>query len=185
MPEINIRPAISSDINEIIQFDHAVETSRVMQIERSKELEDFRVTFRETRLPRSVQVRYPRPPNDLKDEWQKKAVILVALLRSQLVGYTAIEVVGMNTVAWITDLVVNMPFRRKGIGSALLLAAQNWSERHKISKMILEVLPKNEAGINLARKAGLEFCGFNDYYFPNQEVALFLDAILKDNFDHV
>jgi GNAT superfamily N-acetyltransferase len=179
MPEVHIRPAMSSDINEIIQFDHAGETNYVWQMDRSKEDEDFRISFRQMRLPRSVQIRYPRSPELLKNDWQKKAVILVASLKSQLVGYAAIDFTGSNTVAWITDLVVNYPFRRKGIGSALMIAAQDWALRHRVQKMIIEVQPKNHPGISLAKKAGLEFCGYNDYYFASQDLALFFGCLLR------
>lgn len=179
MPEVHIRPAMSSDINEIIQFDHAVETNYVMQIDHAREMDDFRISFRQVRLPRSVQIKYPRSPEHFKDDWQKKAVILIASIKSQLVGYAAIDFEGSNTIAWITDLVVNYPFRRKGVGSALMIAAQDWALRHGLQKIVIEIQPKNHAGISLARKAGLEFCGYNDYYFPSQDVALFFGCLIR------
>lgn len=179
MAEVHIRPAMSGDINEIIHFDHAVETNYVWQTDRSIESDDFRVSFRQTRLPRSVQNRYPRSPEHLKDDWQKRTVILVASLASQLAGYMIIDASESNLVAWITDLVVNYPFRRQGVGSALMIAAQDWALRHRMEKLIIEVQPKNHAGISLARKAGLEFCGYNDYYFANQDLALFFGCLIR------
>jgi len=45
--------------------------------------------------------------------------------------------------------------------------------------MMLEMQAKNHAGISLARKLGYDFCGFNDHYFANHDIAVFFTYILK------
>ena len=46
-------------------------------------------------------------------------------------------------------------------------------------RLVLEVISKNQPGIRLAQKFGFEFCGYNDQYYPNQDVALFFGRALK------
>jgi RimJ/RimL family protein N-acetyltransferase len=45
--------------------------------------------------------------------------------------------------------------------------------------MILEMQSKNHPYIRLAQKFGYEFCGYNDQYYPTQDVALFFGKALK------
>ncbi len=75
---------------------------------------------------------------------------------------------------WVTDLVVDPSLRRQGIGSALLLAAQEWSAgRPDSRRLVLEIQPKNHPAVNLAQKLGFDFCGYNDHYFANHDLAIF------------
>jgi RimJ/RimL family protein N-acetyltransferase len=38
---------------------------------------------------------------------------------------------------------------------------------------------KNHPAIQLAHKLGFEFCGYNDHYFSNQDIALFFSRPLR------
>jgi RimJ/RimL family protein N-acetyltransferase len=38
---------------------------------------------------------------------------------------------------------------------------------------------KNQAYIRLAQKFGYDFCGYNDQYYPTQDVALFFGRAVK------
>jgi RimJ/RimL family protein N-acetyltransferase len=44
---------------------------------------------------------------------------------------------------------------------------------------VLETQSKNHPCIRLAQKFGYEFCGYNDRYYPTQDVALFFGRALK------
>jgi RimJ/RimL family protein N-acetyltransferase len=41
------------------------------------------------------------------------------------------------------------------------------------------VQSKNVPAIRLAQKSGFEFCGYNDQYYLNKDVALFFAKVLK------
>jgi RimJ/RimL family protein N-acetyltransferase len=43
----------------------------------------------------------------------------------------------------------------------------------------MEMQSKNVAAIRLAQKSGFEFCGYNDQYYLNKDVALFFAKVLK------
>ena len=69
--------------------------------------------------------------------------------------------------------------RLKGIGTALVLAAQNWSMQRMNRRITMEIPSKNYPAIKLAMKLGFEFSGYNDAYYPNKDIALFFSRFMK------
>ena len=69
MPEIEIRPATVDDIPTLTGLDHSYASDYVWQMEIQRDEHQVGVIFREARLPRSVQVMYPRSPKALIEEW--------------------------------------------------------------------------------------------------------------------
>jgi len=173
MPEIDIRPAIATDIKALVAIDHNYSTDYVWQMEIQAEEEKIGVNFREIRLPRSVRVEYPRPVRVLPDEWTQRSGLLVARLEEEIVGYISINLNIAPITAWVTDLAVGRRHRRQGIATTLLLAAQEWGEDHECQRIVLEMQPKNHAAIHLVQKLGFDFCGYNDRYYANHDIGLF------------
>ena len=179
MPEIQIRPAIASDIPALMAIDHNYSSDFVWQMEIQSEEAHVGVSFRQIRLPRSVRVEYPRLPKQLEQDWTGRAGLLVALLGEVPVGYISLMLNIAPVTAWATDLVVVRRVRRQGIGSALLLAAQEWGGTHDCRRMVLEMQPKNYPAIQIAQKLGFDFCGYNDRYYANHDIALFFAKGLR------
>ncbi len=180
MPEIEVRPAIASDIPLLIALDHHYTSDQVWQMELRSRDEESRVEeqvrtvfFRQVRLPHSVRVEYPRSPRSLANDWTSRSGILVAVLTEKPIGYASLALnLGLHTT-WITDLAVDRPLRRQGIGSALILAGLEWANNMASQNLILEMQPKNHPAIQMALKLGFEFCGFNDRYYNNHEIGIF------------
>jgi GNAT superfamily N-acetyltransferase len=135
--------------------------------------QQVQVSFREIRLPRSVQHAYPRDSMKLADEWERKSGILVALHDEQPIGYVCMINGMVADSTWVTDLAVIRRLRRQGIGTALLLAAQEWASQQNTLQTIVEMQSKNYPAICLVQKLGFDFCGYSDRYYPNQDIALF------------
>jgi ribosomal protein S18 acetylase RimI-like enzyme len=177
MPAIEIRPAKEEDISTITQFDHSYTTDHVWQMDRQLEMDteepQFGAFFRKVRLPRSVHVDYPRNPKLLVEDWNLRSALLVAVLNDEVVGYTSLAQNNAISTIWMTDLIVTTTLRRHGIGSALVLAALEWSGTHPYCRrLVLEMQPKNHPAIRLAQKMRFEFCGYNDHYYSNNDIAL-------------
>ena len=179
MAVFEIRPAVANDIPRLIALDHSTTSDYVWQLELRRETAQVSATFREVRLPRTVDVKYPRDPSALSDEWKRRDAVLVATKDDILVGYACAAEEQASAVAWVTDLVVMSEFRRKGAASALLTATQDWALERGVRRLILEMMSKNQACIRLAQKFGYEFCGYNDHYYPTQDVTLFFGRALK------
>lgn len=185
MPEIEIRPAIDKDIPLLAALDHNYVSDFVWQMEIRRdeaglsEASQIQVGFREIRLPRSVRVEYPRPSQRLLVDWKERHGLLVALLDGEPVGYVSMMLGIAPLTAWITDVIVKRRLRRQGIGSALLLAAQEWGIQQECRTLVLEMQSKNYPAIKLAQKLGFDFCGYNDRYFVNHDIAIFFGRSVR------
>jgi ribosomal protein S18 acetylase RimI-like enzyme len=179
MPPFEIRPASSNDFTRLMAMDHSCFSDYVWQLELRREAGQITSSFREVRLPRSVTVRYPRDPLSLSEQWNKRDGLLVATDQALPVGYLGMLEDRTSALVRVTDMVVSPERRRQGVASSLLTAAQSWVMDRGIQRMILEMQSKNYPYIRLAQKFGYEFCGYNDQYYPTQDVALFFGRALK------
>lgn len=179
MPEVEIRPAVVSDLPLLSNLEHHYQTQRVWQMERAIADGQVRIQFREISLPRSIRVDYPHQPNLVHGNHSDYSVLLAAILNNTPVGYITIWEQLASGAAWIRDLVVREKNRRQGIASGLIFAGQEWASRKRYKRMIIEMQSKNYPGIQLARKLGFEFCGYNDNYFDNQDIAILFSKPIK------
>lgn len=179
MPEIEIRPALTTDLSVLAAIEHSSRTDYVWQMDRSFEVGQLAVSFREIRLPRSIRIDYPHSHDQIVEGWKKAAGILMAVLGGEPVGYVSINDHIAPRTAWVMDLAVSEHHRRQGIASALLLSAQNWASQRRMRHIVLEMQSKNNAAMRLAMKLGFEFCGYHDQYFANQDIALFFSRPLR------
>jgi GNAT superfamily N-acetyltransferase len=178
MPAIDIRSAISSDIPHLIRFDHSVETSHVMQMESVFSNGNIDISFKETRLPRSLVLPYPKPVEPMVNSWTKHGLFLVARLEVKLVGYLILDISEDIKSGLVTDLVVDLSSRRLGIASGLLISTRNWLKKKGIRRENLVLQAKNHAGISLARKLKMDYCGYLDHYYTNRDTAIFFTTVL-------
>jgi len=147
MPQIEIRPAISSDIPLLMKIEPDCSTTHVWQMDYNSEPGQIGVSFREIRLPRPVRLEYPRSLSSMPDTWLQKDLFLVAAMGDQLVGFVTLVVDRETHTAKIADLVVAEKLRRQGIGTALVFACHEWSSKQK--------LRPHDVG-----DAGQESCGY-------------------------
>lgn len=180
MPAIEIRAANALDIADMIKLDHNYTTDHVWQMDLEKENGEIGIRFREVRLPRSVQVDYPRSQTLLVDDWSQRSGLLVALHEEKIVGYVSLKRDVSPNATWMTDLVVSKPLRRQGIGSTLVLAAQEWViNQTDNNKLLLELQSKNYPAICLSHKLGFDFSGYDDRHFKNNDIAIFFAKWLR------
>lgn len=173
MPRIEIRPSLVSDLEALLALERDYVTQYVRQIEiESDEDETLTVSLRRVRLPRPTRVDYPRNRQQLLDEWGRCDGLLVAEMEEQLVGYISLTLKLPNTV-WINDLVVGRPVRHQGIARALVFAAEEWALTKEQKRMVLEMQSRNDPAVQMAQRIGFDFCGFQESYYSNGDVALF------------
>jgi ribosomal protein S18 acetylase RimI-like enzyme len=179
MPEITIRSLKSEDIESLKAFEHGYHTDYVWQMSQDIDVDETKTIFRRVRLPRKVFVSYPRQRQLIFDRIEEAEAFLVAQLGDRLVGYMKIITDEASSVARVTDLVVSASIRRQGIASGLLLAGLNLAINRHYRILTLEIQSKNDPAIRMAVKLGFTFCGFSDYHFPNQELAMFYSRFAR------
>ncbi len=173
MAEVQIRNAVATDIKIVMNFDHSSKSDYVWQFDLQHGEDQVGAIFREIRLPRSITIRYPKSISTLPDEWNRHCGMIVAVVEKGVCGYLRLTDFVVPETSWIIDLVVEPGFRRKGIAKSLILAAQGWAVEQQKNRVIIEMSAKNHPAINLVRKMGYEFSGYNDNYYSSNDVALF------------
>lgn len=169
-----IRAATPEDILRCLQLDHSLETQIVWQMKLQESDQLIQASFETLRLPRPIRVEYPRNPQELKLALAKGEGVLVAESEDILLGYVQIQANSADQSAWIPNLVVDEPWRRRQIGRALYDQACVWAvQLHKAHHMMLETTTRSYPAIRFMLARGLSFCGFNDRYYASQDIAVF------------
>ncbi len=177
--DIKFRSAMSTDIIRLVGLNHTSNSDYVWQLDLDKSEGEINVILREVRLPRSVQVQYPRNHLSLSDEWRKNAHTLVALSKGAPIAYIRFREQATAESVWIIDLVIATEARKKGVATELIHYVENWAIDRKHRQLFIEMSSKNHPAISLAKKMGFEFSGYNDHYYATQDVALFFGKLLK------
>lgn len=177
---MRIRKAELPDLNQCLLLDHSYETQYVWQLYLSDNSDGGRnITFRTVKLPRPMHVQYPRSTDSVLADWQSEACVLVAEEGDQVLGYLDLKVEEWNEMGWLNHLAVRRNHRRLGLGSALLRSGMEWAEHRRLRTVMLEVQTKNHPTISFLQKHGFVFCGYNDRYYSNQDIALFFSLTLR------
>jgi len=172
MPEIEIRPTISTDLARLSALDHTIETDYVWQLDLHRETAQVQVDLHEVRLPRSVRLEHPRAATDLADTWHTRPMFS-AMIGMEAVAYIRFTDVIIPHAVWITDVVVGRPLRRQGLAHKLIGSVEEWGIQKALRRVVVEIQSKNQPAIHMILKMGFEFCGYNDQYYASRDVALF------------
>jgi len=169
---IEIRNTVSTDLARLAALDHSVNTDYVWQLALEHSNVQIDVSFREVRLPRTIKIDHPRSASDLADTWHIRPMFS-AMNGMEAIAYIRFTEKIVTHAVWITDLVVGKPYRGQGIGQKLIKSVEDWGSEHGLRKSMIEIQSKNAPAINMARKLGYEFSGYNDQYYATRDVALF------------
>jgi ribosomal protein S18 acetylase RimI-like enzyme len=179
MPEIEIRSIVEKDLTALWAFEHGYYSEYVWQMNLDAEPQVKRVEFRLVRLPRRIFVAYPRQKEMIFANWDQSEAFLVAHLSGRAVGYADITTNNPADEVRVHNLVVSSPMRRQGIASGLLVALMNLCSNRSMHHLLLPLQSKNGPAIQMAQKLGFEFYGYQDHYFPNQDLALFFHRYIR------
>ena len=168
-----IRPAELTDLKACLEIDHSYVTNHVWQMEEKEGKGRVTVIFHTARLPRSMRVKYPKDYDNLLASWRRGECFMVAEEGGEVRGYLDLSVQAWHLTGWIDHLAVAKDYRRQGVGTALLKKAAEWGRQRGLGKLMLEIQTKNYPAICFCQKNGFAFCGFNDRYYTNQDIALF------------
>jgi len=159
------------------RLDHSYQTAFVWQMDARQDGDDTLIRFRTIRLPRTIHAAYPRDAQALLRSWVVRDCFLVAAVDDIVLGYVNMRVDALRQ-GWLNDLVVGASLRRRRIGSALLEQAMRWASLHDLRALTIETQTKNYPAISFAQSKGFVFCGYNDHYYANQDIALFFSKRL-------
>jgi ribosomal protein S18 acetylase RimI-like enzyme len=176
-----IRDAIEADIEACLILDHSYETDYVWQMTISPQAESWQIIFKKERLPRSNEILYPIDETRLRLALPPEMCYLVAAGKDEpiMLGYLTMRPQVVHQIALIQDIIVSRQFRKHGVGSRLLAVARRWAQEHGAQQLLVETRTRNYPAIEFLQSQGLSFCGFNDQYFRNQDIAVFFGQSLR------
>jgi ribosomal protein S18 acetylase RimI-like enzyme len=174
-----VRPAVLADLNACLSLDHGCDTHHVWQMKVQEVESEVSVAFQTARLPREMRVDYPRNLDQLVEDWQRSEGFLVAEVDNEVRGYVDLIIRPWQQTGWVANLAVDRGYRQRGIGSVLMRHARHWAREQGLQVILAEATTKNYPALCFYRKLGLQFCGFNDHYYTNQDIALFFVQTLR------
>jgi ribosomal protein S18 acetylase RimI-like enzyme len=176
-----IRDGLASDVEACQNIDHRYQTDFVWQMTLNEQVGSWNVTFRKDRLPRTIETEYLHNPEHLKLVLGDEHCFLVAVSRdsNEVLGYLTMWHDRMHDLGQIQNIVVDFPLQRHRIGSRLYAVARKWAEEHKLSRLMAEVRTQNYPGIAFCQQMGMHFCGFNDHYLRDQDIAVFFTQSVR------
>jgi ribosomal protein S18 acetylase RimI-like enzyme len=170
---MHIYRADLKDLSACLTLNGSYETDYVWQVTQQEDGGEVITRFRPARLPRTMRVPYPSWGEGLLAHQERGDFILVAAEAFEVRGYIDQECQPDEDVAWIHHLVVGPPFRRRGIGETLLARAMQHARQQGLSHVMTVVQSKNYPGISFLQRRGFTFCGYNERYYRNQDIALY------------
>ncbi len=176
-----IRDGIARDIPGCLQLDNSYETEYVWQMQVNNE-DGRRIDFKAERLPRALDVAAMVDENRLRASLTPDQCFLVATTRDadpEIIGYLVMRSDPLYRIGLIQELVVSRPYRRKQIAARLVKVAARWARERDLTSLMIETQTKNYPGILFCEAVGFVFCGYNDRYFPNRDIAVFFSQSVR------
>ncbi|MGC9347149.1 MAG: GNAT family N-acetyltransferase [Anaerolineae bacterium] len=168
-----IRTLRDGDLEACSDIDLSYETGTAWQMDEYQEGGEWHICFREIRLPRKLHIHHTASESELTKSWQKRDKFWVAVEHREIIGYLGIDIDPARREAEIADLAVAPEYRRKGVATQLLRRATEWCFRQHMDQLILVCPLRAYPAISFALKHRFAFSGYQDAYWPGQEVALF------------
>lgn len=178
---IVIRDALETDLAACLQLDHTYQTDMVWQMTVSEQPGDWDIAFKTQRLPRLLDADYPVDEHRLRLALPPDHCFLVVASKDgqDILAYLTMRADPVYRAARIQDVVVTRPYRRRRIASRLVHVARQWAKERGLTQLSIETSTRNYPSIVFSKAAGFTFCGFNDQYFPNQDIAVFFGQALR------
>jgi GNAT superfamily N-acetyltransferase len=171
-----IRDGVENDVAACLRLDHSYETDAVWQMHiHQEEPNHWTMGFKGERLPRTLEISHLPDESRLRDALPPDQCFLVATQKpdEEILGYLTLFNDTAHGIGLIRDLVVSRPYRRHEIGTRLVNVARRWTKEHNLTRLMIQTQTKNYPAIQFCQATGFTFCGFNDRYFPNQDIAVF------------
>lgn len=177
--ELTIRDGQAADVTSCSALDLSYETEYVWQVDVRDEAGAIVTSFRTARLPRVMHVINNRPPTTLGQATDPAFLFCVAETLAGVHGYLIMRIDDAHNSGWVVEMGVGKAWRRQQVGSALLRHAYRRAQAEGLLRLTIETHTKNYPGICFCQKNGLVFCGFNDRYYPNHDIALFFSQNIR------
>src|SRR6266516_3217888 len=136
---VTVRPASEADLSALTRLDLTYPTDRVLALDR------------------------------LRQALSTTDLALVAEVDGEVAGLLILVVPEWTDAAEITDLAIDIAFRRLGAGRVLVEAAADWARGRGYRALWVEPRADNHAAISFYVSLGFRVSGFNDRLYSNAD----------------
>ncbi len=169
MPVI-VRPAAEADLPALTRLDFTYPTDRYLALDRTGQPPEHTFAFRwRSRVPTIMAAYATYEADGLRQALSRTDLFLVAEIDSEVVGLLIVVVPSWTDAAEITDLAVDIAFRRMGAGRALVEAAVAWAKEQPFRSLWVEPRADNFEAISFYTSLSFRVAGFNDRMYSNRD----------------
>ncbi|MEM3769861.1 MAG: GNAT family N-acetyltransferase [Candidatus Bathyarchaeia archaeon] len=104
----------------------------------------------------------------------EKCRFFVAEESGEIVGFSRVHVYRWNKSAYVISLLVDVGYRRRGIGSLLLKTMEDFARENGARVLMFDTVIDNIPALNLYLKNGFRICGYNEKLYDDTKTALYL-----------
>lgn len=108
------------------------------------------------------------------DNPNEKCKFFIAEDDDKIIGYSRIHLYRWNNSAYIVTVLVDAEHRRKGIGTRLLNAMEDFAREGKARVLLFDTSSDNTPALQLYFKNDFRMCGYNDKMYQNGKTAIYL-----------
>jgi len=167
---VTVRPVSEADLPALTRLDLTYPTDRFLALERAGEPPEHTFALRwRNRVPAPMAVYATYTADGLRDALARMDLFLVAEVDVEVAGLLMIIVPSWTDAAEITDLAVDIAFRRMGAARALVDAAATWARERRHRSLWAEPRADNHAAISFYAALGFRLSGFNDRMYSNSD----------------
>ncbi len=134
--------------------------------------------FTRVRLPRTMTVACPYTSSQQLALLEQSSHVIAAGYQDEPAGCAGATIEAWRQTLFINTMVVPPPLRRRGIAKRLLETFQSLACKAACKKLMVALQTKNYPAIQFAQRQGFVYCGYNDRYYPNGDIALFFSLSL-------
>ena len=167
---VTVRPATEADLPALTRLDLTYPTDRILSLARSGEPPEHTFALRwRNQVPAPMAVYATYTMDGLREALEQTDLFAVAEVDGEVAGLLMIIVPAWTDAAEITDLAVDIAFRRMGAGRALVESAAEWASKCGHRSLWVEPRADNHAAISFYVSLGFRVSGFNDRLYSNAD----------------
>jgi ribosomal protein S18 acetylase RimI-like enzyme len=167
--EVEVRPASDGDLSRLTTIDVTYPTGRVLALERHGKSAEMSFSFHWLEREPGEALYADYSVEGFQRGLSRADLFLVALIQDRPVGHLQILVPAFTDAAEITDLAVDKPARRSGVGRALVDSAVRWAKEREFRALWVEPSADNAEAIEFYLSLGFRLSGFNDRMYSNRD----------------
>lgn len=179
MAEIEVRMANPDDLPVLKEMRLDFDSDYVWKSQMIEDLDTYSVSLQNIRLPKTIHVGFQVPDAARLEQMVMRREILCAERENRVVGYLRLEQDENPNRLMMKTGGVHEDFRRRGIMKTMLRVVQDMALRNHFNQLVVTVQAKNDPAIRLLNSQGFHFCGYQEFFFVNLEIALFYSKNIR------